>query len=77
MELRYGSRLVVTNGQFTRLLSSSLPPLDIVLSAELAKLPCRLDLTPLRLLRPEASESGGTSLDFGFQAANPSAKDIV
>jgi hypothetical protein len=45
MEVRSGSRLVVADGQFTLLLSSSLPSLDIVLSlsTELAKLSCRLD----------------------------------
>jgi hypothetical protein len=45
MEARSGGRSVVTDGQFTLLLSSSLLPLDIVLSlaTELAKLSCRLD----------------------------------
>jgi hypothetical protein len=40
MDVRSGGRLVVTDGQFTLLLSSSLLPLDIVLSLsmELAKL---------------------------------------
>jgi hypothetical protein len=43
MEARSGGRLVVTDGQLNLLLSSSLLPLDIVLSAELAKRSCRLD----------------------------------
>jgi hypothetical protein len=45
MEVRSGVCLVVTDGQFTLILSSSLLPLEIVqsLSTELAKLSRRLN----------------------------------